>query len=40
MNNIILENGQEEGLVFDVGELLEDLERMTDQRKARGKRYT
>ena len=40
MNNIILENGQEEGLVFDVGELLEDLERMTDQRKGRGKRYT
>ena len=39
MNHITLENGQEEGFVFDVGDLMEKLQQMVDPRKARGKRY-
>ena len=40
MNNITLENGQEEGFVFDVGDLMEKLDQITDPRKARGKQYS
>ena len=40
MDHIILENGQEQGFVFDVGQLMARLEQVTDQRKARGKRYS
>jgi predicted transposase YbfD/YdcC len=40
VDHIILENSQEEGLVFDVNELMERLGQMTDRRKARGKRYS
>lgn len=40
MDHIILENSLEEGLVFDVGELMEKLRQLTDRRKAQGKRYT
>ena len=40
MDHITLENGQEEGFVFDVGDLMEKLQQMVDPRKARGKRYT
>jgi predicted transposase YbfD/YdcC len=40
MNNITLEIGQEEGFVFDIGGLMEELERLGDPRKARGKRYS
>ena len=39
MDHITLENGQEEGFVFDIGELMEKLEQLADPRKARGKRY-
>jgi hypothetical protein len=40
VDHIILENSQEEGLVFDVNELMERLGQLTDPRKARGKRYS
>jgi len=40
MDHIILENGQEQGFVFDVGRLIARLEQVTDLRKARGKRYS
>jgi predicted transposase YbfD/YdcC len=40
MDHITLGNGQEEGFVFDVGDLMEKLQQMVDPRKARGKRYT
>jgi predicted transposase YbfD/YdcC len=40
MDHIRLENREEEGLVFDVGELMARLEQLTDRRKARGKRYS
>ena len=40
MDDIILENSQEEGVIFDIGELMERLEQVSDQRKARGKRYS
>ena len=40
MDHIILENGQEYGFVFDVSELMERLGQVTDQKKARGKRYS
>ena len=40
MDHIILENSQEEGVIFDIGELMERLEQVSDQRKARGKRYS
>jgi predicted transposase YbfD/YdcC len=40
MNHIILENSQEDGLLFDVGELMEKLQGLADRRKARGKRYS
>jgi hypothetical protein len=36
----MLENSQEEGLVFDVGDLMERLGLSADRRKARGKRYS
>ena len=38
MDHIILENSQEQGFVFDIGQLMVWLEQVTDQRKARGKR--
>lgn len=40
MNHIILENSLEEGLLFDVGDLMERLRQLTDRRMARGKRYS
>ena len=40
MDHITLENGQEEGFVFDVGDLMEKLQQLVDPRKDRGKRYT
>ena len=40
MDHITLENGQEEGFVFDVGDLMEKLTQLADPRKARGKRYS
>lgn len=40
MDHITLENGQEEGFVFDVGDLMEQLEQLADPRKDRGKRYS
>lgn len=40
MNHIILENGVEEGVVFDVSQLLAEFQSLTDGRKARGKRYS
>jgi hypothetical protein len=40
IDNITLENGQEEGFVFDIGDLMEKLEGLSDPRKARGKRYS
>jgi len=39
MDHIILENSQEEGVVFDVSALKKRLEQVTDRRKARGKSY-
>ena len=39
MDHIRLENIEEEGLLFDVVELMERMEQLTDRRKARGKRY-
>lgn len=40
MNHIILENSVEAGVVFDVGDLMEKLQALTDKRQARGKRYS
>ena len=40
MDHITLENGQEEGFVFDVGDLMENLQQLGDSRKDRGKRYS
>lgn len=40
MNHIILKNGHEEGLVFDVKEVMERLGQLSDSREARGKRYS
>jgi hypothetical protein len=40
MDHIMLENSQEEGLIFDVGQLMEKLQDLVDRRKARGKRYS
>jgi predicted transposase YbfD/YdcC len=39
MNSITLENDELPGIVFDMGELLRQLEQLIDSRKARGKRY-
>lgn len=38
-NHIIFEDAMAEGVVFDVNVLMEHLEKVTDQRKLRGKRY-
>ena len=40
MDHITLGNGQEEGFVFDVSDLMEKLQQLVDPRKARGKRYS
>lgn len=40
MNHITLENRAEAGVVFDVGNLMEKFESLSDQRQARGKRYS
>lgn len=40
MDHIILESRQEQGIVFDVGGLMEKLKQVADRRKARGKRYS
>lgn len=39
MNDIILAGAEGEGVVFEVHALLEQLEQVTDERKARGKRH-
>ena len=39
MDNIILEDGEKEGFVFSITELMVSLEQLTDSRQARGKRY-
>ncbi len=39
MDNIILEDGEKEGFVFSITELMVSLEQLTDPRQARGKRY-
>ena len=39
MKDITLRNITEEGIVFNLGELMAEMERLTDKRKARGKRY-
>ncbi len=39
MDHIILKDNEKEGFVFSVSELMIDLQRLTDSRKARGKRY-
>lgn len=40
MDHIILENGTDEGAVFDVGALVEELQQVTDRRQRRGRRYS
>jgi len=40
VDHIILENSQEEGLVFDVKDMMERLGQLSDSRQARGKRYS
>jgi len=39
MEHIILKDNEKEGLVFSISEFMIDLQRLTDSRKARGKRY-
>ena len=39
MNDITLSGEGDEGIVFEVHSLIEQLEHVTDERKARGKRY-
>jgi predicted transposase YbfD/YdcC len=40
LDHIIVENGTEEGAVFDVGALVEELQQVTDRRQKRGRRYS
>ena len=40
MDHITLGNGQGEGFVFDVGDLMDKLQQVGDSRKDRGKRYS
>jgi len=39
MDHIILKGDKKEGFVFSISELMIGLQRLTDSRKARGKRY-
>lgn len=39
MDDIILKDSDKEGFVFNISELMKDLQRLTDSRKARGKRH-